>query len=353
MAAADEENRDGRNAGPSPDFDVGQSLRRVMQTMPTVAYVYDAQSHRVVFQNRSLRQMLGFAEDDRSNDALDWQANVHPDDVQAFRQHLERLRNQPAGAAQSCEVRLSDNSGAWRWFLFCDAVAALDPQGRPHLIAGSATEISRQKQSEKLAALTIGEMRHRTKNLSAIFDAIGRQSVKGESAVVQEFFERFIGRIRAILAAGSIVLASNERAADLRKIVEAALTPFLDQERGEIIEISGPDVAVSELTAGGISLAVHELATNALKYGALSLPGGKVKVQWSLGSHEGNTSKLTITWQETGGPPVQAAQREGFGSKVIRSAVRHESNGETRLTFDRGGLRCEFSFLLSQSGERS
>ena len=356
MAVADEENdAGGRNdeRSVSPEFDAGQSLRRAMQTMPTVAYVYDARSHEVVFRNRSLLHLLGFAEDDRSNDALDWQANVHEDDVQIFNRHLDRLMKQPAGVAQSCELRLSDNLGAWRWFLFSDAVATLDSPAGARLIVGSATEISHQKQSERLAALTIGEMRHRTKNLSAIFDAIGRQSVKGEASAVQEFFERFMGRIRAILAAGSIVLASDERAANVRKIIEAALTPFLDQDRGDCIEILGPDVAVSELTAGGLSLAMHELATNALKYGALSLPGGKVKVRWKLESQATDAPKLTISWHETGGPPVQIPQREGFGSKVIRSAVRHEPSGETVLTFDREGLRCEFSFLLSRGDARS
>ena len=322
-----------------------EELARILGRVPTAVYVYDAQSRAVVYESRSLRTLLGFEETAATTGAPDWRANIHPDDAGAFAQHLDRVLRQPLGAGSTCEVRLRDSAGTWRWFLLSDT-AASGSGGEPGWIAGSATEISRQKQSERLAALTVGEMRHRTKNLAAIFDAIGRQSVKGEAQAVQEFFERFMGRIRAVLGAGSIVLASDNRAADLKRIVDAALTPFRDVGRNENIEIAGPDVSVSELTAGGLSLAVHELATNALKYGALSVPDGKVRVHWTLQAMPDGSATLALVWQESGGPPVAGPKQEGFGTKVIRSAVRHEMNGETRLAYARDGLRCEFRFSL-------
>jgi two-component sensor histidine kinase len=119
------------------------------------------------------------------------------------------------------------------------------------------------------------------------------------------------------------------------------LKPFETPGKPARIELSGPTLDVSEQTAGGLALAVHELATNALKYGALKSDAGKVSLSWSVD----DAGRVAIEWKESGGEPVTAVPtRKGFGSRVINSAVASEQNGNSTLRFDRDGVRCRFEF---------
>src|SRR5262249_972800 len=141
---------------------------------------------------------------------------------------------------------------------------------------------------------------------------------------------------------GDLVIASNLRDVDVGEAIRAALTPFMAETKAPLT-IDGPPLRLSEPTAAGIALAVHELATNALKYGALSMPTGKVRLGWQLQPHDGG-QRFVLEWRENGGPTAHKPNHEGFGTRLIRMAVNREKDADVALAFEPDGLICRMSF---------
>jgi PAS domain S-box-containing protein len=325
----------------SPTTSDTELARQLLRAAPIVLYVYDVQKEKSVFQNRRLGELLGHAED--AAPESEWELLTHPDDAERFPQHRARLKTIAPGQTLNWEFRLRDAGGDWRWFLSRDTLLSSDPAGRPLLIVGSASDITEQKKAEQHKELLAEEMRHRARNLVAVVQAIGRMSRPKDQPDVNKFIDAFMGRLLTLLNTGGIVLSSAERRADLAEIATTALAPF--ETTGNRIRISGPGVSLLERTAGNLALALHELATNALKYGALSSEGGCVNVTWAF---EGETKKFTLEWLETGGPPTSPPASEGFGGLVIRQAVARERNGRVNLDYAPEGLRCQFEMEISE-----
>ena len=186
------------------------------------------------------------------------------------------------------------------------------------------------------------ELRHRLKNLMAVMGGIANQSRRKDDPAINAFLDQFLGRVYAILRTGEAVLATSSRQPPLGEVAQLALAPFLGAEGKGPILITGPRVTLSEQTAGSLALAFHELATNSLKYGALSAKDGEAGLTWSIG----DDGRLCIEWKERGGPPPQPPTREGFGTRVIRMAVAREGNGQVETMFEPDGLRCKISYEL-------
>jgi PAS domain S-box-containing protein len=317
--------------------------RQLLRAAPIVLYVYDVQKEKSVFQNRPLGELLGHAED--GDPESEWQKFIHPDDAQRFPEHRARLKAIAPGQTLNWEFRLRDSGGDWRWFLGRDTLLSSDPAGKPLLIVGSASDINEQKKAEQHKELLAEEMRHRARNLVAVVQAIGRMSRPKDQPDVNKFIDAFMGRLLTLLNTGGIVLSSAERRADLAEIANAALAPF--ETTANRIRISGPGVKLLERTAGNLALALHELATNALKYGALSSEAGSVNVTWTFARE---TKKLVLDWVETGGPRISLPASEGFGGLVIRQAVARERNGGVSLDYAPEGLRCRFEMEIPEGG---
>jgi PAS domain S-box-containing protein len=315
--------------------------RRVLQAAPTIIYVYDLQDARSVFQNRRFAELLGHAE----TPADEWRGFMHPEDEKRFAQHRARLKTIAPGETLFWEFRMRDAGGQWRWFLGRDVLLSQDDAGKPLLIVGNAADITEQKDAEEHMEILAGEMRHRAKNLISLVEGIGRLSRPKNRSDIDAFIDVYMGRLKALLHTGDIVLSSNQRMAYLSAVVETALKPFQNDDSPERIALRGPAVIVSEKTAGGLALALHELATNAVKYGALSVPAGKVSLQWTLTPHE-TGERFAMEWQESDGPPVAPPQAEGFGGKVIRHSIAHEPAGRIALEYLPDGLRCSFTFEI-------
>ena len=209
-----------------------------------------------------------------------------------------------------------------------------------------ARDITERRQLAEQQKLILGEMQHRTKNLAAVIDALARQSKPRGNPAVDAFIESFTARLRALLSTGELVVGSPSRKAELRKIFETITERFFDPHDPSRILLSGPVIEVSEQTAGSLGLAVHELATNALKYGALSSNAGRISLEWSE-KQEGPASRVLVEWKETGARILGQPDRKGFGSLVIASAVAQETDGHVDLRFEPDGVRCRFAFLYS------
>jgi PAS domain S-box-containing protein len=308
--------------------------RAVLESTPAVVYVYDVQAEKSVYQNRRLSELLGHGPD-ASPALLEWQSFIHPEDAARFPAQRDRLKAIREGETLSWEFRMRASDGTWRWFQSRDVLLSWDEKGRPLLVVGNAADISEQKETEARHALLAGELRHRSKNFGAIVQAIARQTVPKDEAAAQPF-NALVARLITLLRTGDLVLESEPRVAPLRTVLETTLSPFVG--RKECIAIEGPEAALVEEAAGALALAMHELATNALKYGALANAGGTISVRWA---REGK--KAELVWKEKNGPLVTAPMKDGFGMRVIRQGA---PGGKVDVDFETDGLCCRFALSV-------
>lgn len=178
------------------------------------------------------------------------------------------------------------------------------------------------------------ELNHRVKNTLANVLSIVALTRRRASSL-DEFADRLEGRIRALSATHDLLTNSQWGNTPIRAVIEAELTPY-SRDLGQTIEMRGPPVELAPNDALSLGLAIHELATNAAKYGALSRPGGTLSIEWArLGD-----SLARISWREEGGPPVAAARKRGFGMELIERIVANELQNPVEMHFDPGGVRC-------------
>lgn len=185
--------------------------------------------------------------------------------------------------------------------------------------------------------MLLNELNHRVKNTLATVQAIATQTFKG-SALGEEATAAFHGRLAALSSAHSLLIGASWESAELRDVIEQAVSPHggndLDRFR-----IAGPSLRLGPKPALAIAMALHELCTNAAKYGALSRPEGHVGVTWTIGD-DVTPPRLSIRWEESGGPEVQKPKRKGFGSRLIERLLAEELNGEIELDYRPTGVVC-------------
>ena len=209
-----------------------------------------------------------------------------------------------------------------------------DVYGRIVGASKTAHDISAKKEAERLQTVLVGELNHRVKNVLATVMAIARQTL-GRDDVDKTSVETFEARLSSMARAHDLLIHGKWEQAELTEIIAQALSPY-PKDR---FEISGPAIKLAPRAVVSISLALHELATNAAKYGALSVPDGRIAITWSLES--GGAERLKLRWQEAGGPTVTPPTRRGFGSRLIESLLAAELNGKVQISYEPSGLICE------------
>ena len=220
--------------------------------------------------------------------------------------------------------------------------AVLEPVGRSleevaDIHAALAAASRELKAREERQAVMINELNHRVKNTLATVQALARQTFgKLEGAPVEAFTERLI----ALSGAHDLLTRTGWRQADLGELMQVCT-----QAHGDRVERDGPAAPLNPHTAVALSMVFHELATNSAKYGALSAPAGKVRIDWRMDPDEA----LVITWIETGGPPVTPPSKPGFGTRLIDSSIRRELKGEPLFDFRAEGLVFRATLPLSIS----
>jgi two-component sensor histidine kinase len=210
-----------------------------------------------------------------------------------------------------------------------------------------AVDISERKANEDQLRLLLRELTHRSKNLLAVIHAIARQTAS-RTRSVDDFLERFSARLCAIGCSHDLLVADDWQGASLRMLVEQQLYTHAHRF-GEQIAIEGEDVILKPEAVHNLGLALHELATNAQKYGSLSEPEGQIRIQWKFCEE---ASKLKLTWQERGGPKVSPPQRSGFGRAMIENVVGQALEGDVTLSFPEKGVRCEIVIPAAQVTSR-
>ena len=189
------------------------------------------------------------------------------------------------------------------------------------------------------------ELNHRVKNTLANVLSIMALTRRRASSL-DEFADSLDGRIRALSATHDLLTQSEWSTTPIREVVEAEMAPYA-QESDTMLDLSGPDVEVAPNDALSLGMAIHELATNAAKYGALSRSGGKVSVAWE----KLNEEFARLDWKETGGPPVAEDRRSGFGTNLIEKIVAHELRNPVDLRFDPAGVTCTLTIPLRKPSD--
>jgi len=312
-------------------------LMRLVESATALLFVTDGAGHPLR-PNPGWEKLTGM-------DWLDyrkrgWTAAVHPDD----RPFLPADPLPPGAETYERELRVHDaRIGDWRWHRL-RSVPVRDQRGEVVEWVGTLHDIHDRKLESEKQDLVVGEMRHRMKNLITVIEALAKNSRRRDedAPAVQEFLKRFLGRLHALAAAADLLLASNHEAIDANGVIRATLVPF-DEETSSRIRISGPDLQLSESLGGGLALAVHELATNALKYGALSVPGGTISLTWNV-TTGGDADEVVFEWKERGGPPPAPPTREGFGNRVIKSVTAREKTGSVTIEYPPDGVYCRIAY---------
>lgn len=184
-------------------------------------------------------------------------------------------------------------------------------------------------------SLLMAELDHRVKNTLANIHALVQQT-KTQSTVIEDFVENLESRIRAMAHAHNLLSETHWEGASIRSIIEQELAPFANDERANI-RLNGGHWVLSPTAAMAFSMVLHELTTNAAKYGSLSMPGGTVDVTWEVEQDHGD---LVVRWKERGGPPVSPPTRRSFGTVVIERSLRHELKGRSELSYEVDGVAC-------------
>lgn len=233
-----------------------------------------------------------------------------------------------------------------RWMVLnAHRIAGYD--GHPDLILLAFDDATERKRAERHREMLVGELSHRVKNSLAIVQSVAAQTLRNSQSL-DDFGGAFMGRIHALGRAHDMVLKSGFQRIALGSIVDQALKPFRADGRIEIGD--GPSVELDQVASQSLTLLFHELATNALKYGALSNGDGKVAIGWRIEA-TGGDPRVKLTWTESGGPEVAVPERTGQGTRFIKGSVRYELRGEATLYFEPGGLRALIDFPLQAANE--
>ncbi|WP_363349719.1 HWE histidine kinase domain-containing protein [Methylocystis echinoides] len=216
--------------------------------------------------------------------------------------------------------------------------------GRAVRILGTARDITERKMREHHVRVLLRELVHRSKNLLAVVQAMSRQTAAGAPSV-EDFQRKFSARLQALSMAHDLLVSQDWRGASMHDLVRAQMAYCLDVAKDNVAEhaeIEGPKLMLKPEAAQNIGLALHELATNALSYGALSRPEGGISLKWGL-----EDGRLVIEWRESGGPALATPPREGFGHKVVKRLVAQALDGEATLSFPPDGLVWTLSIPAS------
>ncbi|WP_308458064.1 PAS domain-containing protein [Sphingomonas sp. NBWT7] len=258
---------------------------------------------------------------------------IHPDDriIQS-----EALNNAIADRKPlEAEYRLRLPSGQERWVQI-RGQANYRADGTPMSLIGTTQDISERKRADGHRAMLANELNHRVKNTLTSLQAIVAQTMRRATSI-EDASATLEARIHAMSAANDLLVRGSFERAAIRDLLRQTLSPF-GVEDGQRFMLTGPDAPLSPRLVTGLALALHELATNATKYGALSNGMGRVHIDWSV-DDKTPTRRLHLTWMERNGPTVEKPSRTGFGTQLIQRVLAQQTGGTVALSYDPGGVR--------------
>ena len=311
-------------------------LRQALTAGHVIAFAWDprtGQSQR----SENANEILGCEPKPPANGARNnFLARVHPDDRAGFKAHVYGVR--PDNPSYSATFRFLHPDGHVVW-LEETAEAEFNAAGRFVRLKGVTRDVSERKRAEERQNLLIAELDHRVKNVLACVSAVAQRSREG-SPSIDEFLQVLDGRILSMANTHALLSRGRWLGVHLADLVRRELAPWVG-EGNAIVE--GPDTVLTADATQSLAMVLHELVTNAAKYGALSTPSGYVSVRWDRQLNGNSSAGLVVEWQEMDGPTVVAPSRSGYGTSVIQDLIPYELGGAVDLSFAADGVRCRIA----------
>jgi PAS domain S-box-containing protein len=268
---------------------------------------------------------------DRHNEELEIVARIQRGDRV---DHFETVRRRKDGSLVNVSLSVSPIS---------------DESGKIVGASKIARDITDQKCTEERQKVLMAELDHRVKNVLARVDVVA-MSTRQSSNSVDEFVRSLRGRIQSMAVAHNLLSQSGWLGVGLTSLVHTQLAPYATDVN---TRISGSDLTLTAAETQAVAMVLHELVTNAAKYGALSVPEGQVSVSWDRKLNGGATAILILEWRELRGPPIATEVQSGYGTALIRDLVPHELGGKVDLVFDSGGVICRIEIPVEKTGTRN
>jgi len=306
--------------------------------------------HGLVSGDRRFREIFDVTKDQIPIEEI--KKLVHPDDAERFSADSEASLDPADPQRPPQEYRVQRRDGEVRW-VEVRRLACFEGAGRERRCAslvGTVEEITerkerqeRDKKRQERDHLFMREINHRAKNILSVVDAIAHQTA---TRAPEDFIERFSERVQALAANQDLLIRNEWRGVEVEDLVRAQLAPFADLIGSRIV-VRGPKLRLNAVSAQAIGLALHELATNAGKHGALSTDKGRIDIDWGT---EGEM--LTMNWTERDGPPVSPPQRRGFGTIVMERMTERSLGGTVDLDYAPSGLTWRLTCPAANALER-
>ncbi len=298
----------------------------------------DAQTHNspIIFVNDSFLDLTGYCRDEVMGRSLNFILSSHADDHML----LEMQRALTGEVISGAELLCTKKSGAKFWASFF-INPLRDKDGKAVQYFASFIDLTDHKEEQTRLRMLVDELNHRVKNTLATVQLIVSHAMQSTSyAPVRDAIE---ARLSALSRSHDLLTRGQWKKSDLRDVILAALAPFgIENGRNPRFILSGETVQVAPAAVLALGVFFHELATNALKYGALSNPQGTISINWTV-TPAAEGEALLLNWREAGGPSVPPRSHKGFGSRVIERGLSHQLGGSVALTFHPEGLECAIS----------
>jgi two-component system CheB/CheR fusion protein len=310
-----------------------ERLRKVVETDAIGVLFFDKEG-TVIDANQAFLHMTGYSRREVQARELTWRTMTPPEWTEVSEEQMKQLEATGRTGPYEKEYILKDGSRSWMLFVGADLGDGT--------IVEYSIDISDRKRAEQERELLAAELSHRVKNTLAVVQALAMQT-DGRIDSAEAYREAFVGRLQALARAHGLLLDANWRSADLKALVEQATTAYR-VDHPQMIEVEGEPVTITPKQGLGLSLVLHELATNAVKYGALSRHDGRLRVSWQV--EHASDRRVRLRWQERNGSKVEPPREKGFGTQLIERACTFELEGEVELDYAPEGLTWEVVFPL-------
>jgi PAS domain S-box-containing protein len=311
--------------------------RQIFNSITDSAIIVSDLDGRVTGWNEGARRVLGWTEDEILGQPVDW--FFTPEDVAAGQPVKEMQTAHDKGCAVD-ECWHQRKSGE-RFWASGELTPLKDDAGEIVGYVKVMRDRTEQRRAEEHQRLLVYELNHRVKNTLATVQALAAQAFRGvEASEERTIFE---ARLFALAKAHDLLTHTNWEGAHLSDLIREAIAPYQREGHGRI-EIAGPNLWLAPQIALALTMALHELATNASKYGALSVASGHVLIQCTVTPHD--PKLLSLRWEEVGGPPVTPPSRKGFGTRLIERGLSVELGGNAIITYEPTGVVCTLTTSL-------
>nr|WP_281413506.1 PAS domain S-box protein [Rhizobium sp. BK379] len=304
-------------------------------------WIRDAETLRMEFVSPSIATIYGTEPDALLGDIKYWAAMVLPEDRETAGHHIEQACH---GDPAIHEFRIRRDDGSFRWIRDTD-FPLFDENGNVQRVGGIAEDVTETKMAVEHQGVLLHELQHRVRNIMAVIRSIAVRSADG-AADVEDYKTSLAGRLLALARVQTLLTRQANAGGWMRDILESEIGAQAHSENQ--YELTGPDIMLSPKAVEVLTLAFHELSTNALKYGALSVSRGKVTVTWTLFEKREKTW-IAIDWVEEGAPSRAPPTRRGFGSELIEARIPYELRGTGKTTIEPEGARCHIEFPLREA----